>query len=92
MTDIQHPIHRFTCGNIDTLWKNPKANGIDIVESLRHFHGEYYSSNIMKLVLVTSQSPETLQTRLEDIFSKVQNKAIDREALYKKQDIFKGKN
>lgn len=46
----------------------------------------------MKLVLITSQSPETLQPRLQEIFGKVPNKNVDRGNLYKKQDIFKGKN
>jgi insulysin len=55
---LSHPDsnqHRFRCGNIDTL-KVDK-----IVENLKDFHKEFYSANIMKLVVSSKHSLEQME-------------------------------
>lgn len=39
MSDSKHPLSRFTIGNLDSLLKP------HVVEALRKFHSEHYSSN-----------------------------------------------
>nr|GEX27537.1 insulin-degrading enzyme-like 1, peroxisomal [Tanacetum cinerariifolium] len=46
-----HPYHKFSTGNWDTLEVKPKARGIDTRSELLKFYKENYSANLMNLVV-----------------------------------------
>ena len=58
-------LYRFGTGNLETL----KQDGIR--ESLLEFHRQWYSSNIMSLVLIGKHSLEQLEQWAIDLFSGV---------------------
>ena len=60
MADKESPLNRFTTGNFETLWENTKDSGISLVDELNKFYDTYYSSNIMKLVIVGNEPLDTL--------------------------------
>lgn len=68
----EHPMSRFTCGNKDTL------NQTDVVDQLKKFYNDYYSSNLMKLVIISSKDSADIYQNTKPIFEKIPNKKIDR--------------
>lgn len=63
-------LNRFNCGNIESL----KQEGIR--ESLLDFHKKWYSSNIMKLAIVSNKDVETLEKLVTELFTEVPNKDV----------------
>src|SRR5690606_6588502 len=61
-------LNRFSTGNLETL------NYPAIRDDLLKFHSEYYSSNIMNLVLVSKAEIDQLEEIAVTNFSDVQNK------------------
>ena len=51
---------RFTTGNKESLKTDPESKGIDICEKLKEYHDKNYSSNIMSLCVVGSQTLDEL--------------------------------
>lgn len=51
----------------------PKKQGIDIREALLAFHREYYSANLMTLVIVGQESVDQLEAWAREFFSGVPN-------------------
>ena len=47
-----HRYARFTWGDQRSLQEIPAAAGVDMRESLRHFHTRYYSSRLMTVVVL----------------------------------------
>jgi insulysin len=66
-----HPFHNFGCGNKETLSKH------NIKEILKNFYDKYYSSNIMKLVVLSNIEMDVMEKKIKKIFSKIPNKNID---------------
>jgi secreted Zn-dependent insulinase-like peptidase len=64
-------LHRFNCGNIDSL----KQKGIR--EALLAFHKKWYSSNIMKLAVVSNKDMESLEKLVIELFSEVPNMSVE---------------
>ena len=62
--------NRFSCGNLESLQKE------GISESLHNFHENWYSSNIMNLVLYGNQSMEDLENWAVTHFSGIENKNV----------------
>ena len=63
-TEISAPgsaLHRFATGNRESLIDEPAKKGINIRDSLLKYHGENYSSNLMSVCIVGSQSLDELQ-------------------------------
>ena len=58
----------FHCGNLKTL----KQEGIR--EALLKYHQDWYSSNIMKLVVLGKHSIEKMEGWLREMFKEVPNK------------------
>ncbi|KAF9347764.1 Insulinase (Peptidase M16) [Mortierella sp. AD094] len=52
LSSRQNPYWRFQVGNIETLKEIPTQEGIDIRDETIKFYHKYYSSNIMKLVIL----------------------------------------
>jgi insulysin len=68
LSDTKHPFSKFGTGNLDTLQKD------DIHGQLVKFYEQYYSSNIMQLVLVHNASIDDMEQHIIDIFSQVPNR------------------
>ena len=65
-------LHKFACGNIDTLRKEGMR------ENLLEFHSKWYSSNIMSLTVYGNQDLQTLEGWVRDKFSPIVNKHVVR--------------
>jgi len=75
-----HPYYHFGCGTKKTLNKK------DIREKLLNFHSNYYSSNIMNLVVYTKLPINKIKKIIKNIFSNVTNKNV---VIEKNFNIFK---
>ncbi len=65
-----HPYSQFSVGSLETLADRP---GSDIRDELISFYETYYSANIMKLVVLGSQSLDELEALVVPMFSAVPN-------------------
>jgi len=68
-----HPYHKFGTGNLDTLKTMPESKGIDTRAALLKFHKDYYSANIMKLVILGKEPLDTLEQWAVEKFSGIPN-------------------
>lgn len=71
-----HPHHKFSTGNYDTLLKDPEAKGIDVRAEFMKFHQENYSANRMKLVILGQESLDTLEKWASEMFGSIKNKDL----------------
>ncbi|XP_065350637.1 insulin-degrading enzyme-like [Cloeon dipterum] len=71
-----HPYSKFCGGNLQTLVEDPKKNGINVREALLKFHRDYYSSNIMSLVILGKDSLDELQDTAVNLFGTIVNKKV----------------
>ncbi|KAL9232570.1 hypothetical protein vseg_007669 [Gypsophila vaccaria] len=74
-----HPYHKFSTGSWDTLEVQPKANNVNTREELLKFYKEYYSANLMELVVYAKDSLETIEKLVESKFQQIPN--TDRNSL-----------
>jgi protease III len=70
-----HPANRFLIGNLDTL--NDKENSNLHAETVK-FYNQYYSANIMKLVLLSNKPIAELETLAIKHFTTIKNKKIEK--------------
>ncbi|KAJ1923853.1 metalloprotease [Tieghemiomyces parasiticus] len=66
----------FKTGNRETLLINPPKLGIDIHQEVHRYYETYYSSNLMKLVILGNQGLPTLTEWAINIFSGIYNKIV----------------
>ncbi|EMR09884.2 hypothetical protein PNEG_01646 [Pneumocystis murina B123] len=78
LSSVDSPYNKFGIGNFQTLMVNPKNIGKDILEEVKTFYNTYYSSNLMKLVVASSESLDRLQELILKYFSEIPNKDIQR--------------
>ena len=76
LTNIKHPYHKFSTGNLITLGENPKKLGLDIRNELLNFYNKSYSANLMKLCILGREDLDTLTNWAYELFKDV--KTIDR--------------
>ncbi|CAK1554529.1 unnamed protein product [Leptosia nina] len=74
--DPNHPYHKFGTGNKDTLETIPKQKGIDVRAELLKFHKQWYSANIMALVVVGKESLDELEELIVKLFSGVVDRDV----------------
>ena len=68
-----HPLSRFTIGNNESLKKK------DVVRALKQFHQEFYSSNLMALVIKSPHSLNDMEAWLKDSdFRLIENKNLEK--------------
>ena len=67
----------FQTGSIETLRDQPILNDLNIIKELRSFYDAYYSSNIMKLTIITNKDVYELFPIVREMFQVVANKHID---------------
>ncbi|CAD5326087.1 unnamed protein product [Arabidopsis thaliana] len=68
-----HPYHKFSTGNMDTLHVRPEANGVDTRSELIKFYDEHYSANIMHLVVYGKENLAKTQGLVEELFQGIRN-------------------
>ena len=69
----QHPLSKFTVGNLDTL---ADFEDRPLRDELLAIYKKYYSANIMKLVVLGSESLDELQAMVEPRFQSVVNNHV----------------
>jgi len=71
-----HPFNKFSTGNLTTLKELPLEQGVDIKAELMKFHSQYYSSNLMRLVVLGRQPLDELQEMVLSKFSAIPCKDV----------------
>ena len=71
-----HPFSKFGSGNLVTLKEGPEKEGLDIRSLLLDFHKTYYSSNVMKMVVLGKESLDELETLAEKYLTGIPDKGI----------------
>lgn len=67
----EHPMHRFTAGNMQSLWPKDKAGAIELRKRFIAFYDQFYSADKMVLVLVGPQSTDILEEWAKQYFSNI---------------------
>jgi insulysin len=70
LANKKHPFSNFSTGTLETL-----KNG-NVYNELISFYNKYYSSNIMKLVVISNKSIDIIEKNIRQIFSKVPNQNV----------------
>ncbi|KAG9414075.1 Nrd1 complex RNA-binding subunit [Aphanomyces cochlioides] len=73
-SDPTHPFHRFNWGNTKSLQEIPAGLGIDVRDSMLRFYENYYSSNLMKLVVCGQDSLDDMELWTRRSFGPIKNK------------------
>lgn len=73
---VDHPYISFGTGNSETLKTIPSSQGISTRDELIKFHDKYYSSNIMSLCILGTESLDTLEEYVVTMFDGVKNKNL----------------
>jgi len=85
--NINHPRAKLGVGNLATLNKDKAA----LLPTLKKFHQQYYSANIMKLILVGKQSNKEFKVIATKHFGNIKNNNIERPVVlqqaYNKEDL-----
>ncbi|OLY84962.1 Insulin-degrading enzyme [Smittium mucronatum] len=71
-----HPFSYFSSGNYKTLLKSSDPNSVHLREKLLEFYEKFYSSDIMKLVVVGKESLTELENMVVNKFSPIKSKGI----------------
>ena len=80
----QHPFSKFSVGNLDTLSSTTEG---ELKQELLDFYQQYYSANLMTLVVIGRESLPELEQWVVDKFSAVNNSEVVLEDI--KQPLFK---
>lgn len=70
LMDSEYPVTKFICGNKKTLCSPSQSHG-ELYQRMMKFYNEHYSSDKMCLVVVSSDTIETLSQTVIDKFSSV---------------------
>lgn len=73
LSNPEHPVSKFSTGNLYTLETEPLSRNVDVRERLIEFYDGHYSANLMKLCIIGRESIDTLQEWIVDKFSAVRN-------------------
>jgi insulysin len=73
-----HPYSQFTVGSLETLADRPDSG---IRDELVEFYNKYYSANVMRLVVLGSQSLDELEALTRPLFSQVPNHSYQRKTI-----------
>ena len=69
-----HPANRFTIGNLETLADKPTR---DLHPATIEFFDQYYSANLMALVLISPLNLAEMESLARQYFSLIPNKMVD---------------
>ncbi|XP_024035217.1 insulin-degrading enzyme-like 1, peroxisomal isoform X2 [Citrus clementina] len=73
LSSEDHPYHKFSTGNWETLEVRPRAKGLTTRHELIKFYNEHYSSNLMHLVVYSKESVDKIQVLVENKFQDIRN-------------------
>ncbi len=79
-----HPANRFLIGNLETLGDK---EGSKLHTDTVAFFNQYYSSNIMKLALISNSSLDEMEAMAKQYFANIPNKNIEKPKVTKKIDL-----
>ncbi len=71
----EHPYSQFSIGSLDTLADRPDSA---VRDELIKFYNTHYSANVMRLVVLGSQSLDELEALARPLFSQVPNRSYKR--------------
>ncbi len=83
LANPDHPFHRFTMGNQETLLKISQ-------DELKAWYRSHYSADLMHLVIYSDQNLDTLESQVLEIFSEV--KRVETECNAPDAPLFKQEN
>lgn len=89
LVESGHPLGKFTCGNIDSLYTKPKELGFSVRQKLVEFFEKYYHAGMMSLVISGNYSLQALQSFAIDKFASIPNKNTPKPDFSKYGDPFK---
>ncbi|MEJ6476380.1 insulinase family protein [Pseudoalteromonas piscicida] len=70
-----HPANRFLIGNLETLGDKPESK---LHQETVDFYNKYYSSNIMKLAMISNEPIEQMVAKAKKHFTSIKNKNIEK--------------
>ena len=76
LSNPEYPYNSFGTGNLVSLKERPSAKGLNVRDAFMNFHETYYSSNLMKLVVLGREPLDQLQRWVQEKFSGVKNKNL----------------
>lgn len=76
LSNPKHPYCHFSTGNLETLKEEPTKKGINVRDEFLKFHDKFYSSNVMKLVVLGREDLDTLEKWVVELFEGVKNKDL----------------
>jgi protease-3 len=82
----EHPANRFLIGNLETL--GDKDDSVLHTETV-DFYNKYYSSNIMKVALISNLSIAEMEQKAKQYFADIKNKNIEKPSVTAKLDFDK---
>ncbi|EMR09658.1 hypothetical protein PNEG_01848 [Pneumocystis murina B123] len=77
ISNPKSPYSKFGTGDYVTLVENTRKKGIDIASVVSKFFSTYYSSNLMKLVIFSSESLDNLEKLAVKYFTDIPNKNLE---------------
>lgn len=70
-----HPANRFLIGNLETLVDKPGSN---LHQATVNFYNKYYSSNLMKVAMISNLPLKEMESLALKYFSNIKNKHIEK--------------
>ena len=71
--DPAHPMAKFTVGNLQTLANRQGDEGRPVRDDLLDFYQQYYSANLMKLVVLGRENLDQLEAMVKPRFAPINN-------------------
>ena len=77
VADPESKFSNFNIGSSESLVKTPQANKVDIVQRVKDYYNNYYSANLMTLVLVDNRPVDEIEDLARKVFNNIPNKKRD---------------
>ncbi|QPB85275.1 peptidase M16 [Pseudoalteromonas rubra] len=81
-----HPANRFLIGNLETLGDKPGSN---LHQETVAFYNKYYSSNIMKLAMISNLPLSDMTKKAQRYFATIEDKQIEKPQVDAELDFLK---
>ncbi|OUL58780.1 insulinase family protein [Pseudoalteromonas ulvae] len=81
-----HPANRFLIGNLETLGDKENSS---LHQETVDFYNQYYSSNIMKVAMISNLPLAEMETLAKKYFSNIENKKIEKPTVTQTLDLSK---
>lgn len=84
LSNPNHPYHRFNTGNNNTL---RNLDLVNLNKRLNAFYNKYYIPSNMKLVVLSNQSLDSMQSSISQFFSDIRLDSLQKEDIFKYGDL-----